>query len=104
LGVMSAMPVAFSATVAVVDFTSDLSNTYGGANGIAVLGDGKLGLYSGDFNRNGQVQNTDYAAMVLTLGTSGYMAGDFDLNGQVQNTDLQFKLVPNIGKGAAFSD
>jgi hypothetical protein len=50
----------------------------------------------------GQVQNTDYNVMVLTLGTSGYVSGDFDLNGQVQNTDLQLKLVPDIGKGQAF--
>ena len=59
-------------------------------------------ITAGDFNRNGQVQNTDYANMVLTLGTAGYRPGDFDLNGQVQNTDLQLKLLPNIGRGAAF--
>jgi hypothetical protein len=102
LGVMSAAPVALSGTTTVVDFTSDLNQVQGAANGIAVLPDGKLGMYSGDFNRNGQVQNTDYANMVLTLGTAGYRPGDFDLNGQVQNTDLQLKLLPNIGRGAAF--
>ena len=81
--------------------SSDLLNQIaGGTNGIATLPDGKLGLFSGDFNANGQVQNTDYAGMVLTLGTAGYLPGDFDLNGQVQNTDLQLRLVPNIGRGA----
>ena len=102
LGVMSAQPVTLSRTTTVVDFTSDLGNIFGAANGIGDLGDGKLGLYSGDFNRNGQVQNTDYSFMVLTLGTSGYASGDLDLNSQVQNTDLQLKLVPNIGKGQPF--
>jgi hypothetical protein len=101
LGVMSAAPVAISAVAAAVDFTSDLNAVLGGANGIAVMSNGQLGMYSGDFNRNGQVQNTDYAAMVLTLGISGYVPGDFDLNGQVQNTDLQLKLLPNIGRGTA---
>jgi hypothetical protein len=99
LGVMTAAPVALSDTPAAVDFTTDLNQIAGGANGIATLPDGKLGLFSGDFNGNGQVQNTDYANMVLTLGTAGYLPGDFDLNGQVQNTDLQLQLIPNIGRG-----
>jgi hypothetical protein len=102
LGVMSAAPVSVSCAPIVVDFTTDLNQIAGDANGIAMLPDGKLGLFSGDFNGNGQVQNTDYATMVLTLGLAGYQPGDFDLNGQVQNTDLQLKLVPNIGRGAAF--
>jgi hypothetical protein len=102
LGVMSAMPISLSKTSTVVDLTSDLNDITGGTNSIAALGDGRFGLYSGDYNHNGQVQNVDYALMVLTLGTAGYVQGDMDLNGQVQNTDLQFQLVPNIGKGVAF--
>lgn len=99
---MSATPVAVTSLVSLMDFTVDLNNVYGGPNGIAPLSDGHLGLFSGDFNSNGQVQNTDYVGMVLTLGRAGYEQGDFDLNGQVQNTDLQLKLTPNIGRGAAF--
>lgn len=102
LGAMTVAPVALSGTAVLVDLTSDVNQVTGGANGIVILLDGKLGLYSGDFNRNGQVQNTDYSSMVLTLGTAGYQAGDLDLNGQVQNTDLQLKLVPNIGRGQQF--
>lgn len=102
LGVMSATPFAFSKTATVVDFTGSLNDTFGGVNGIADLGGGHFGLFSGDFDGNGQVQNTDYAAMVLTLGMAGYVPGDFDLNGQVQNTDLQLGLVINIGRGLAF--
>ena len=102
LGVMNAIPVALSNTAITVDFTIDINNVFGSVNGIATLEGGKLGLFSGDFNHNGQIQNTDLAGMVQTLGISGYQPGDFDLNGQVQNTDLQLKLVPNIGRGAAF--
>lgn len=102
LGAMSAVPVALSGTPTIIDFTTDLNNVSGGANGIAILTDGRLGLFSGDPNRNGQVQNTDFSAMALTLGTAGYLPGDLDLNGQVQNTDLQFQLVPNIGRGQQF--
>ncbi len=102
LGVMSAVPIAFSSMPIAVDFTSDLSQTLGGVNGIADLGDGRWGLYSGDFDHSGQIQNTDFNAMIITIGNSGYVAGDMDLNGQVQNTDLQLELIPNIGRGQAF--
>lgn len=101
LGAMSAAPVALSGSAAIVDLTAGLGDVSGGANGIAVLGDGSLGLFSGDFDHNGQVQNTDSASMLPTLGTSGYTPGDLDLNSQVQNTDLQLMLIPNIGRGAA---
>jgi hypothetical protein len=104
VGVMSAFPIsiALSGADTVVDFTSDLSQVYGGGNGIGNLNDGKLGLFSGDFNHNLQVQNTDYNATIQRLGLAGYDPGDFDLNGQVQNTDIQLHMLPNIGRGAAF--
>lgn len=102
LGVMSAAPAALSQSATIVNFTGSPNATFGNANGIGALGNGLFGLYSGDFNHNGQIQNTDYASMVLTLGTSGYQAGDLNLNGQVQNTDLQLRLIPNIGRGQAF--
>ena len=102
LGVMSAQPVLLSKTAVEVDLTSDLNNVFGGINGIQTLADGKLGLFSGDYNNNGQIQNTDFNFMVSALGSSGYVQGDLDLNNQVQNTELQLKLIPNLGKGQAF--
>lgn len=102
MGAMVAAPLSLSSTTTVVDFTSAINNIYGATNGIATLEDGSLGLFSGDFDRNGQVQNTDFSSMIFVLGTAGYEPGDLDLNGQVQNTDLQLKLLPNIGKGQPF--
>jgi hypothetical protein len=63
------------------------------------LGDGFFGLFSGDFDANGQVQNSDRTNLVPIIGTAGYLSGDLDLNGQVQNVDIQEKLTPNIGNG-----
>lgn len=102
VGVMSAVPVTLAGVPSVIDFTSDLGQIYGGSNAVGHLDNGKLGLFSGDFNHNMQIQNTDYNSMVQTLGRAGYRSGDFDLNGQVQNTDLQLYLIPNLGRGAAF--
>jgi len=75
----------------------------GGLNGIADMGDGSFALFSGDFNGDGQVQNTDKSAVQPLIGTSGMTDADLDMNGQVQNTDVQLKLNPNIGKGEQFS-
>ena len=101
LGVRSASTLPLPLVAPPFAFSS--GNSEGGINGIADLGGGDFGLYSGDFNSNGQVQNTDVSAMVLTIGNAGYLPGDCDLNGQVQNTDLQLKLAPNVGRGAQYT-
>jgi len=102
LGVMTAGKLTLSSSSSAYDFTTNVANTFGGALGIADLGDGRYGLVSGDFNHNGQVQNTDVSLLIPTIGNSGYLQGDLDMNAQVQNTDLQLQLIPNIGKGAQF--
>jgi hypothetical protein len=99
LGIMSAGIIALTTASTAYDFTQSEANTYGGANGIKNLGGGFFGLYSGDVNHNGQVQNTDITTLLPTIGNAGYLQSDLDLNGQVQNTDLQQKLLPNSGKG-----
>ncbi len=103
IGVMTAskqftMPGYFS-----YDFTDDPSKSYQGVTGIKELEPGVFGLFSGDYNANGQVQNTDYNSVLPFLGFAGYRFGDFNLNGQVQNTDIQDFGTPNIGRGAGFS-
>lgn len=103
LGIRSAGLVNISLLGGSYDFSTSSANTLGGANGIATLADGYFGLFSGDFNGNGQVQNTDVSNMVPTIGNAGYLPGDHNLNGQVQNTDLQLQLIPNLGRGAQFS-
>lgn len=102
LGVMTAAPLDFSTGNVEYSFLVDPDQAFGGTNGIADLGDGFYGLISGDYDRNGQVQNVDGTGLTQTLGTPGYQQGDLDLNGQVQNIDLQLKLSPNLGKGRQF--
>jgi len=102
LGLMTANTVALSTSLSTIDFTSSASSAIGGALSLRDLGGGYYGLYSGDFDLNGQIQNTDFNSMILTIGLSGYQQGDLDLNGQVQNSELQSILVPNIGKGTQF--
>ena len=94
--------LSLSTSITNFDFTLNPSNSAGSTNGIADLGDGYYGLFSGDYDFNGQGQNTDVQNLIPAIGLSGYQQGDFNLNGQVQNTDLQLQLLPNIGRGAQF--
>ncbi|MFT5998430.1 MAG: hypothetical protein ACI81P_000883 [Neolewinella sp.] len=102
LGVITATPLDFSTGSLEFSFLVDPDQAFGSSNGVADLGDGFYGLISGDFDRNGQVQNTDASNLTQTLGNPGYQQGDLDLNGQVQNIDVQLKLSPNLGRGRQF--
>lgn len=67
------------------------------------MGNGSFALFAGDFNGDGQVQNTDKSAVEPLRGISGYSNADIDMNGEVQNTDLNSVLTPNIGKGKQYT-
>jgi hypothetical protein len=82
------------------DFTSAQSKAYG-INAMANLGIGYYGMFAGDANGNGQIQNNDSENFWATQnGQSGYKQADFNLNGQVQNNDQETFWVPNNGKGS----
>lgn len=100
LGVLSNATLSLSNSPTSLDFKTTNTNVTGGALALDDLGGGFYGMVSGDFDINGQVQNTDNNGLIPTIGLSGYQQGDFDLNNQVQNTDLQNLLIPNLGKGA----
>ena len=63
------------------------------------MGNGIFAIIAGDFDENGQIQNTDANLVIQQLGISGYNKADLDMNGQVQNSDINNLLNPNLGKG-----
>lgn len=99
LSVMSAVPLLLKmSTPATINFTTALSTYYG--RDAKLLESGIYGMYAGDANGNGQVQNddkNDYWKNVV--GSSGYVSADFNLNGQVQNDDKNDFWKPNVGRG-----
>ena len=67
------------------------------------MSDGYFALSAGDYNGNGQIQNSDSADIRPLLGRSIYSPADIDMNGQIQNSDINNILKPNIGKGEQLS-
>lgn len=100
LGILSATSIAVAGSTA-VDLSANPAAVFGGNNAVTNMG-GIYAMYSGDFDGNGQVQNSDATGVLLLLGSSGYLAADMDMNGQVQNTDINNIITPNTGRGEQF--
>ncbi|MCF6279426.1 MAG: hypothetical protein L3J14_03680 [Flavobacteriaceae bacterium] len=104
LGILSTNTIALSSTSTIVNLSNNSTSVNGGTNGVVNLGNGIFALYAGDYDGNGQVQNTDLTAVRPLLGQpSDYENADLDMNTQVQNTDLNNLLNPNKGRGQQYS-
>ena len=103
LGILSANTHSLSNVSTSLDLSNSLSIVEGGALSLVDLGGGSYGMPAGDFNANGQIQNTDYNAVLPLLGLPGYSSADFNLNAQIQNSDLQLYLLPNLGRGIQYN-
>ncbi|WP_422107519.1 BspA family leucine-rich repeat surface protein [Winogradskyella sp.] len=102
IGVITATPVALNSTATLIDFTNPIG-VEGGTNSVVLLANGLYGMYTGDYDGNAQIQNTDANAVVQLIGSSGYDEADMDINTQVQNTDVNVLINPNIGRGEQFT-
>jgi predicted outer membrane repeat protein len=101
LNVMSATPVPGSGGVYAYDFSSAAGQAYSGSNGHKQIAAGLWGMFGGDGNGNGQINNADKLDVWRPQsGSSGYKTGDFDLNGQVNNIDKVDVWKPNSGAGS----
>lgn len=104
LGVITNNTVSLTGGVTSLDLTTDSNMVSGGINAIKAMVDGSFALYAGDYNGDGQIQNTDKNSVEPLRGISGYNNADVDLNGEVQNSDINSILNPNIGKGEQFAN
>jgi hypothetical protein len=101
LAIMSAKPLSDTSMLE-ADFTRDVQAVYGNQNAVKDLGGGYYGMFSGDVDANGQVQNIDVNIVLPTLGMKGYRKEDTDLNSEVQSTDIDNKISPDKGRGEQF--
>jgi len=103
LGIMSATAISLhTSTATIVDLSNTTTSIFGGSNSVIAMSNGIFAMIAGDFDENGQIQNTDANALIQQLGISGYNKADLDMNAQVQNSDVNNLLNPNIGKGEQF--
>ncbi|MDY8138030.1 hypothetical protein [Aquimarina sp. 2201CG5-10] len=102
LAIRSANTISLSNTTTSVNLSNDNTSVLGGANAVVDLGNGIFAMIGGDYDGNGQVQNSDVNEVIQKLGSSGYNNADLDMNGQIQNTDINNIMNPNLGKGQQF--
>jgi hypothetical protein len=98
LSIISSTPV--NTDVGYYDFTTGSGQVYGGTKGCKELATGKWGMFAGDGDGDGQVNNTDKNDTWHPYqGQSGYLGGDFNMNTQVNNNDKDIIWDSNAAKG-----
>ncbi len=102
LAIQSANIIALSQISATIDLSNDSTSVLGGTNALINMGNGIFAMVAGDYDNNGQIQNSDINEVIKELGNSGYSNADMDMNGQIQNTDINNLMNPNAGKGQQF--
>ena len=97
-GIISAYTLSLTGNVYSYDFSSGIGQVYGGQNGHKEITTGIWGMFSGDANADGEIDNKDKNDnWKVQMGLSGYYNGDFDMNGQVNMDDKSNKWKPNTG-------
>lgn len=90
-------PLGFTGTPASIDYTEYITNSSGWIDGVIVRLPQSL---SGDANRDGSVNGTDFALLAGNFGVQSgadWSRGDFNSDGAVNGTDFAL-LAGNFGK------
>ena len=96
LAIMSSLPAALINSNIQYDFTTSESKAYGQSS-MADLGDGSFGMYGGDTDGNGIIEDKDYMDVSQKLFSSGYIQEDSDMNSSVNVLDYKLSKV-NLSK------
>ncbi len=98
LGILSAIPLTFSAGSYSYNFSTSATQAYG-VSPQKQLASGVWGMLGGDADCNGQIMPADIIAIwKSSAGKTGYLMGDFNLDGQVDNADKDDCWFSNYGK------
>jgi len=96
LSMMSATPVPVVGDIYTYDFTTAQGQAY--LNGQKTLTGGFGGMYSGDGNADGFINNIDlFAIWLAQVGFIGYYEGDYSMDSFVNNIDLFAHWLANVG-------
>ena len=98
LGIMSSSPATYTGGIYSYDFTTASTKAYGTSAQVS-LGGGKYGMYAGDADKDGTIDQDDIDNVWdVDSGKSGYYRADMNLDGQVENQDKNDVWLPNVGK------
>jgi len=95
LDVLSAYPAIETEGIYIYDFTTSVSQAY--MSGEKLVNE-KAVLFAGDANGDGDIDSADNSIWENQAGIQGYKTGDFDLNGQINNSDKNELFIINIGE------
>ncbi len=96
LAIISSQKVDISNSQIIYDF-SDSQSKVQGNNSMKELDNGVFGMYSGDSDANGVINNLDFGNVANNIFSSDYANGDLDLNGIINVLDYS-KINSNIFK------
>jgi parallel beta-helix repeat protein len=102
LGVISANPLTESGGIYSYDFTTT-GQAYG-TDAQKDLGSGVFGMYAGDANADGTIDNDDVLLWKNDAGTKGYLSTDLNLDSQADNKDKNDFWLINIGNECQVPD
>ena len=97
LSIMSSVKVTVNKNKPIIyDFTNSQNSAYGN-RAMAELGNDIFGMFAGDADANGTINNLDFGSVANTIPYKGYHNFDLDLNGRVNILDYN-KINKNILK------
>ena len=97
LGIMSATGMALTGNNYSYNFTTAITQAYGGAAGYKEIVPGIFGMVAGDADADGQISVLDFSLWATDFGNIGvYSATDMDMDGQISVLDFS-KWATNFG-------
>jgi hypothetical protein len=94
---MSAIPLVESEGTYSYEFSSESSQAYG-TGSQKYLGGGVFGMFAGDANADGIINDTDKNPVWYSeAGIEGYLSADLNMDGQCDNKDKDDLWIPNQG-------
>ncbi len=100
ISVFSATGLTQTGGVYTYNFSTGSGQAHGGTNAQKQIGAGVWGMFGGDGDKSGSINNGDESPLwEVTAGTKGYLGTDYNLDSQSNNKDKDNVWVPNIGKG-----
>lgn len=99
--VLSNQAVTRQAGIYPYNFTDGADKAYGGILAHKDLGSSVYGLFGGDGNADGDINDTDKISFwSLFAGKNGYINSDYNLDGQISNPDKNEAWLENKGESS----